>query len=318
MSSEITSSTIATNFGLADGSYPRLIAHEKIIREDLLSDQVEDLITSLLPSICKVAEMRKIVDQLFEMENPRRSELMAEFCHSYLPVFIKAFRLAANPQTPVDPRFASVDQHYFGLLWALSSQPDLLRYIREHDEGSTLLVHAMQSLSGWISAFVSMLDSIPNWPYEVYPGASLCAAFRAVRSLIYFSSPPTSFTPELQSTSGIALLDDIEDLRELLSILPNDAVDLQGWRTMEREVVELRTVLEGKCEHKACAENRDRVRARLPWWTCEARDHGNCRKLKKGVEMMACGRCKAVRYCSTEHQKAHWKTHKKNCRTPIW
>lgn len=31
---------------------------------------------------------------------------------------------------------------------------------------------------------------------------------------------------------------------------------------------------------------------------------------------LLCSRCKAVRYCSRECQKAHWKEHKKVCKAP--
>ena len=35
-----------------------------------------------------------------------------------------------------------------------------------------------------------------------------------------------------------------------------------------------------------------------------------------GQEMKRCSRCKSVRYCSAECQKADWKNHKKECRKP--
>jgi hypothetical protein len=30
-----------------------------------------------------------------------------------------------------------------------------------------------------------------------------------------------------------------------------------------------------------------------------------------------CGRCKAVSYCSKDHQKEDWKSHKAGCRAPV-
>ncbi|KAL7417391.1 hypothetical protein BDY24DRAFT_367972 [Mrakia frigida] len=40
--------------------------------------------------------------------------------------------------------------------------------------------------------------------------------------------------------------------------------------------------------------------------------------LGDGEEMMACSRCLGVRYCSKEHQKADWKSHKPLCFKPTW
>ncbi|KAL7415933.1 hypothetical protein BDY24DRAFT_250508 [Mrakia frigida] len=83
----------------------------------------------------------------------------------------------------------------------------------------------------------------------------------------------------------------------------------------------------------------------LPWIHCALRKEGGCKALGKGVEMQACSRCKAVRYCSPgsskrkvvrapsrpdsssfflflrhlpEHQKANWKAHKPMCVLPTW
>jgi hypothetical protein len=35
-----------------------------------------------------------------------------------------------------------------------------------------------------------------------------------------------------------------------------------------------------------------------------------------GAQMMKCGRCLAVHYCSKEHQKEHWSVHKRSCKSP--
>ena len=41
-----------------------------------------------------------------------------------------------------------------------------------------------------------------------------------------------------------------------------------------------------------------------------------CNKTTKddGSKLARCGRCLLAPYCSYEHQKAHWKIHKKSCR----
>lgn len=63
MSLEITFLNIATNFGLADGSYLRLIAHDRMIFQASLSvpEQLEALGPSVLASVCQFNEMGNIV-----------------------------------------------------------------------------------------------------------------------------------------------------------------------------------------------------------------------------------------------------------------
>jgi hypothetical protein len=39
-------------------------------------------------------------------------------------------------------------------------------------------------------------------------------------------------------------------------------------------------------------------------------------ELPENEPLMACGKCRAFRYCSEKCQKAHWKMHKKICKTP--
>ncbi len=42
---------------------------------------------------------------------------------------------------------------------------------------------------------------------------------------------------------------------------------------------------------------------------------GLCEKrAAKLGELMVCGRCRCVAYCSKEHQRLHWKTHKTHCK----
>jgi hypothetical protein len=45
---------------------------------------------------------------------------------------------------------------------------------------------------------------------------------------------------------------------------------------------------------------------------CEKADD----ELREGQRLMKCGKCKETFYCTKECQMAHWKAHKKNCKTP--
>ncbi|KAL7411609.1 hypothetical protein BDY24DRAFT_395476 [Mrakia frigida] len=60
------------------------------------------------------------------------------------------------------------------------------------------------------------------------------------------------------------------------------------------------------------------------WWGCEyaknkfGMGERECSRLGGREEMKACSRCLSIRYCSREHQKAHWKIHKTICFQPSW
>jgi len=41
---------------------------------------------------------------------------------------------------------------------------------------------------------------------------------------------------------------------------------------------------------------------------------GHCQKEKPPSQLSSCGRCKNIRYCGSECQRADWKRHKKSCK----
>ncbi|KAI5480431.1 Zinc finger, MYND-type [Pseudohyphozyma bogoriensis] len=56
------------------------------------------------------------------------------------------------------------------------------------------------------------------------------------------------------------------------------------------------------------------IRTKPPYSTCNL---FQC-VVNKEESMKLCGKCLGVRYCSEEHQKEDWPTHKKSCRKPMW
>ncbi|KAL7411187.1 hypothetical protein BDY24DRAFT_140919 [Mrakia frigida] len=81
----------------------------------------------------------------------------------------------------------------------------------------------------------------------------------------------------------------------------------------------------GKGKEVPETEGRSRVdepgkKAGLSWVECEARKDsvgGRCVVEEEGKgKMMACGKCQMVRYCSRDHQRAHWPAHKIVCVKP--
>ncbi len=41
-----------------------------------------------------------------------------------------------------------------------------------------------------------------------------------------------------------------------------------------------------------------------------------CEATGSSVKLNTCAGCGLVKYCSREHQRSHWKTHKADCRKP--
>ena len=58
-----------------------------------------------------------------------------------------------------------------------------------------------------------------------------------------------------------------------------------------------------KAQGDAAAENRH-----------DCANPGCPRQAKQRIDLLACSRCKAVRYCNAACQKAHWKAHKPDCK----
>jgi len=56
----------------------------------------------------------------------------------------------------------------------------------------------------------------------------------------------------------------------------------------------------------------------LPYRNCEGQALGPCRTLSAGRAMAKCSKCVSVIYCGTDHQLAHWPTHKKMCFKKRW
>ncbi|KAL7417718.1 hypothetical protein BDY24DRAFT_438036 [Mrakia frigida] len=138
-------------------------------------------------------------------------------------------------------------------------------------------------------------------------------SWTSIGSMLAICTPDLVYLPSI-STSTLTKIDTVLGLLELQPFIATDEDKLGDLKLLDLMV------------HRATIKGSD-ARTRLlesegpyVWLKCEVTpdDGSTCHPLPPGEEMQACGRCRSVRYCSKEHQKEDWKTHKSVCFAPTW
>ncbi|KAL7417748.1 hypothetical protein BDY24DRAFT_438063 [Mrakia frigida] len=143
---------------------------------------------------------------------------------------------------------------------------------------------------------------------------SLISSLRSIGSMLVMFTPDLVYLPSV-STSTLTKIDTVFGLLELQPFIATDEDKLSDLKLLDLMLYRVTKMSDARTRM---------LESEGPyvWLKCEATpDDGSpptCHPLPPGEEMQACGRCRTVRYCSKEHQKEDWKTHKLICFAPTW
>ncbi|KAL7411709.1 hypothetical protein BDY24DRAFT_395786 [Mrakia frigida] len=309
--SYLTADDIASILGLKDGSYRGLIGegHQlKLLKGLKVNDP--SFPPQLLPA---VLTKHRIAQMVSELEKDG-SLALPEFTHLYLPELIQAHSLASasefdNFWTRTLVLVAVVGNAYFD------------RYARKPVEGSNLLECLLKSLAENFPSHPELLD--PNSSHDGRDPRVVCTGWLHIITSIILSRSSRTPPQGISSPSSRLLLPSLQVLVSDLQ-LPRTKVVLPSWyledaTTLLRRALLLIGLLKGDLDPPLFFESLQFV----SWWRCEGTTTAggvleNCRDIRDGEEVVACGRCRSVRYCSIAHQRAHWKEHRETCWEPIW
>ncbi|KAL7414524.1 hypothetical protein BDY24DRAFT_385497 [Mrakia frigida] len=140
-----------------------------------------------------------------------------------------------------------------------------------------------------------------------------------LRSSSLFSSPSTlpRLGRDLQTLS--------DKCHRLLNSSTTDSVLKDGMHMLAKTPqIGLEIILRYLHHEESAQEVRHHFQSlpgwKISWFECAATSElskDSC-PILAGEELRACGRCQTVRYCSKDHQRAHWKKHKHKCFAVEW
>ncbi|KAL7411648.1 hypothetical protein BDY24DRAFT_395602 [Mrakia frigida] len=289
-----TCDEVATTMGLKDGSYERLIVE---VRE------LDTLNAQRFPFL----RPHHIVNPIHLVAN---NLLAISDSDDHGALIVHAHQLAS---------VTGLENPWTRVLKALGNKSNFIfsRYARS-PAGAALLDSLYCSYAGELPEDDLILEQTQTSPYK--PSQGICRTHKNWVLFFIRFTVDRFHGREVSSTPSSRLF-----LSRLERFRVNFNRSISKENSRKTEALKLSIHLECLIQilkHESPRQHYLSQLADMPWWRCEAEAAGvatgNCTKLKDGEEMMACGKCKSIRYCCREHQRAHWKKHKKSCWEPIW
>ncbi|KAL7417671.1 hypothetical protein BDY24DRAFT_375698 [Mrakia frigida] len=265
------------------------------------------------PTSSEIKQLVEMYQVVAGSEYEERLAFAAHFNAEYLPSLIRTLLVS---RIVLDGAAGRWWQRHVALLNTISpprASGCLQRFLRTHpaeaQELYLLLINGLGAVGRLISSRLVEMQTI----IVCLADLGLIVELGLVRQL-----PSLATFPELVGSTRKALTNFVSDLDALhpvaAQIFPSE--DLRDLKAL------LFRVLEDKNHFKHAKSSAERMPG--SWWRCEAKweedDESKlqCVQMNEGEEMMACSRCLTIRYCSKEHQRHHWKSHKRICVKPLW
>ncbi|KAJ7198289.1 hypothetical protein GGX14DRAFT_470111 [Mycena pura] len=293
----ITAQSIAESFGLLDGKW---------------RDYVEDKCTFGQRMIAGMNH-GKFCRKTFG-ENPALEPITNEFASLHLPALIQAYTHAYETRKPLaDNWMDSWERYYAYVLRDCMNTMFFSRWMRGHSPEANVL---MTTLAGQIAEFPL------EWP-------DVCEAQRQLERLAIFvwtalrtrqNAPKHAVHIPLETRKKF--IPYLKNLRKLVNKelkQPKWRKDLAASRleeALQHIDNSLLHYLEGEQRFGGKHDLTMKADHQQRWDVCAAKS-SNCTVSDKR-KLRECGKCHTVRYCCSDHQRAHWKEHKATCFSPAY
>ncbi|KAL7409878.1 hypothetical protein BDY24DRAFT_401352 [Mrakia frigida] len=301
----LTVDEIASSLGLKDDSYRRMIDEYGAVESKRL---VDDSVRRREES-----EGRRRDAMIWNWVSEGEDEIYTQFAHLYLPHLEAAHRLAIEHV---------VNNPWTLAFFNLSMVPIYGRLARTGSFAVDNLDLVCKQLATRLLSFSQTCDFTLT---RFHPPSAFSSFLGTILSFSIFPSDGRYPAPQLNLPNGPALADRLSQIRSEIQQTSRSflALDLQD-RDQVSHLVHLMVMVEdllngGRLleeEHEGLIGHARTLR----WFRCGGAetDGKPCRRMKEGEEMSTCAKCRGIRYCCREHQRAHWKIHKKMCWEPIW
>ncbi|KAL7416183.1 hypothetical protein BDY24DRAFT_381288 [Mrakia frigida] len=246
--------------------------------------------------------------------SPRRTALLSEFAALSLPAFARACL-----EAPMH-----VEQIFWGVFQWLVREPVFARYFRDCPESKFFFKTYTEKFLPTIPTFAEMTEDGHLFPPEATLNRVIAWGLISYEICLHVAAPPPTEATllGLSASTKRALVLKLQPL----VLAGENALRARRFRPSVHGKLDIATSSARRMCHWAIGSRTEKGffdsvsegGTVLPFIHCASKKMGGCVSLKGGAELMKCGRCHAVRYCSQEHQKADWKAHKNICFEPTW